>query len=153
MKDHHLWEKSMLGKYCKNKKIIMFYIYIIWSFSFIIYFMFVLHALLYNYYILICILYVFLLYFHIIWFWICVITFLFSFFAQICYSVKFLLSKKYSYFNHSKFLCYTKIDCMRTLIWLNGWNSCSEMDQKLAALNFLGKHAWWRPLLSRCTTL
>ena len=41
---------------------------------------------------------------------------------------------------------------MQKLVWLNSWNSCSEMFRKTAALKFLGKHAWWRPLLSMCTT-
>ena len=40
---------------------------------------------------------------------------------------------------------------IQKLIWLNSWNSCAEMFRKIATLKFLGKHAWCRPFLFRCT--
>ena len=36
------------------------------------------------------------------------------------------------------------------IVWLKSWGDCYEMFQKIAVLKFLGKHAWWRPLLPRC---
>ena len=36
------------------------------------------------------------------------------------------------------------------IVWLKRWDNCYEMFQKIAVLKFLGKHAWWRPLLPRC---
>ena len=65
---------------CKNRNFYyMFYIHVISSFILIIYFIFMLHVLLYIYYIFICTLYVisfcYNFYFHIIWLQICVITF------------------------------------------------------------------------------
>ena len=42
-------------------------------------------------------------------------TFLFSLYVQICYNVKFLLYKKYLYFNYSNFLCYMKF----YIIWFS----------------------------------
>ena len=60
---------------------------------------------LYVYYMfLIFVLFVTYFYFHIIWF--CVATFLFSLYMQICYSLNFLLQKKYLYFNNLNFLLY-----------------------------------------------
>ena len=38
------------------------------------------------------------------------------------------------------------------MVWLKSSDNCSEMFQKIAVLKFLGKHAWWRPLLPRCAT-
>ena len=43
-----------------------------------------------------------------------------------------------------------KSKSMWKMVWLNSWNNCSEMFWKIAVLNFLEKHAWWRPLLPRC---
>ena len=41
---------------------------------------------------------------------------------------------------------------IRKLVWPNSHKNYSELFQKKAALKFLGKHAWQRPRLSRCTT-
>ena len=36
------------------------------------------------------------------------------------------------------------------MVWLNKWNSCSEIFRKIAVVEFLGRHTWWRSLLPRC---
>ena len=41
---------------------------------------------------------------------------------------------------------------MQILICLILCNGFSKMFQKVLVLKFLGKHVWWRPLLSRCIT-
>ena len=46
---------------------------------------------------------------------------------------------------------YAKIKSMRRLIWSKSKSSYSEMFRQKAVLRFLGKHAWRRTLLSRCT--
>ena len=37
---------------------------------------------------------------------------------------------------------------MWKMVRLNSWNICSEMFWKVPAFKFLGKHVWWRPLLT-----
>ena len=39
---------------------------------------------------------------------------------------------------------------MWKMVWLNSWDKCPEMFQKIAVPKFLGKHTLWRPLLPRC---
>ena len=91
----------------------MFYIHVIWSFIFVIYFIFMLYVKIYVYYVFTCISFflnfAIYFYFDIIWFRICAITFLFLLYAQ------FLLRKKYFCYNGSNFLCYIK----NFIIWFS----------------------------------
>ena len=84
---------------------------------------------LYVYYMfLIFVLFVTYFYFHIIWF--CVPSFLFSLYMQICYSLNFLLQKKYLYFNNLNFLLYENFYFIVFALYSAGkiWSSVCMQD-------------------------
>ena len=39
---------------------------------------------------------------------------------------------------------------IRKLVWLNTWNSWTEMFWKIVVLQLFWKQKWWRQILSRC---